>query len=128
MGWAFSTQKQIKKTRKPHKCICCREIIPIGKSCLYVDGKFDGDFISYYLCQTCNDIYDKFDLDWSDNIGDFGDELSNIVWDRKCKCGKRLNLEDWSIQGNTITVMCDGCDYTYTGPLDEFLGLERGAE
>lgn len=56
----FYTCKDIKKTRKEHKCVACSKIISKGTSAYHQCGKFDGEFYSYYLCPTCFKIMDKY--------------------------------------------------------------------
>lgn len=41
------------KTRKLHKCIGCNKLYPAKTQMLCVNGKFDGNFYSYYVCQSC---------------------------------------------------------------------------
>lgn len=49
----FYSSKDIKKTRKVHRChLCCLEI-PIGASCFYEAGKYDLDFFSRHSHHEC---------------------------------------------------------------------------
>jgi hypothetical protein len=42
-----------RKTRKPHSCVECGEVIPIGVTCEYVSGCWDGRWDSHYTCAAC---------------------------------------------------------------------------
>lgn len=46
----------IKKTRKPHKCVLCLRIIPIGLRMRYWVGIHENDFHHSYCCTTCDEI------------------------------------------------------------------------
>ena len=47
------TSKDVKKTRKEHRCHLCGLKIPVGLACLYEAGKHDGDFFSRYSHNEC---------------------------------------------------------------------------
>jgi len=49
----FYNERQVKKTRKDHKCFGCRAKLPIGSTCFYISGVYEGDFGAYYLCIKC---------------------------------------------------------------------------
>ena len=54
----FYSERQVKKTRKDHKCMGCREKIPKGSTAFYVTGTDEGRFSDYYLCIPCRDYLD----------------------------------------------------------------------
>lgn len=55
----FYNERKVKKTRKDHKCFGCREKIPVGSSCYYFSGVYEGDFCADYLCTKCKDYLVK---------------------------------------------------------------------
>lgn len=57
-GEFFSSR--IVKTRKRHQCACCCRMIPKGFRAVFHQGKCDGEFYSYYLCNTCETLTDKY--------------------------------------------------------------------
>jgi hypothetical protein len=58
----------IKKTRKPHRCFGCLEMIPIG-SPAHVQVNADGGKIDrFYTHTTCQRIIDNMDLRYGDEI------------------------------------------------------------
>lgn len=77
MSSDFSNERQINKTRKPHRCFGCREIIPAGSPAMYCSGVWEGDFSSAYYCMPCEEfIKDPANQEiWSEGIyaGDIGD-------------------------------------------------------
>lgn len=70
----FYSERQIKKTRKDHKCLGCREKIPKGTTAFYISGVYEGDFGAYYFCIPCRDYLDRNPLERGDFWceGDFG--------------------------------------------------------
>lgn len=55
----FCNERQVKKTKKDHRCFGCREKLPIGSTCFYISGVYEGDFGGYYLCTKCHEYLDK---------------------------------------------------------------------
>ena len=49
----FYNSKEVKKTRKDHKCFLCQLDIPTGSNCMYESGKYDGEFFSRYSHNEC---------------------------------------------------------------------------
>ena len=72
----FYNERQIKKTRKDHKCFGCREKLPKGSTAFYIAGIAEDGFSYYYLCEPCRDYLDRNPLE----RGDFWSEgeLGNI--------------------------------------------------
>ena len=63
----FYSERQVKKTRKDHKCFGCREKLPKGSTAFYITGIGDDGFESYHLCIPC--------WEWDRrNPGEDGDE------------------------------------------------------
>jgi hypothetical protein len=50
---SFYSEKWIKKTRKPHRCIWCDEMIPAGSTTCYSSGTWHGDFYANHLHPEC---------------------------------------------------------------------------
>ena len=71
----FYIEREVKKTRKDHKCLGCREKIPAGSSASYIAGTNGDGFSAYHLCVPCweyLDIHPMEDYDfWCE--GDLGD-------------------------------------------------------
>lgn len=80
----FYNSKEIKKTRKEHKCFLCYVKIPINSNCHYESGKFDGDFFSRYSHKECS-------IEWNrqNREAEYGDEWG---WFEDYKDG---NPNDW---------------------------------
>ena len=57
MSMEFYSSKDIKKTRKAHKCEHCFLSIPKGSTCLYEAGKWEGDFFSHHTHNECANEY-----------------------------------------------------------------------
>jgi hypothetical protein len=88
----FWNNRRIKKTRKKHRCECCGQIIPVGNSCEYSAGKFDGDFFFQYVCERCwnwvldnRDRLDSSELSWDEVIEIMSDDFRENVC---CNCDK----------------------------------------
>jgi hypothetical protein len=45
----------VRKARKPHKCIECRETIKAGQQYVYRSTKWEGDVSSWAVCLVCDD-------------------------------------------------------------------------
>jgi hypothetical protein len=68
----------VRRARKPHKCVECREAIPIGARYEHASGIWDGRADSYKTCLSCIEIRDHFACDgyyygqiWEDVYGNF---------------------------------------------------------
>lgn len=68
------------KARKTHTCIECRETIPIGARYTKSVGKWDGEFSTVRLCESCKEIGAEFSNGGSWAYGTIWDELETN-WD-----------------------------------------------
>ena len=48
------------KARKPHRCVECREAIPVGAKYERMSGKWDGDVRTETTCLCCQEIRSSF--------------------------------------------------------------------
>ncbi len=62
----FHSLRDVKKTRKNHRCFLCRLDIPKGTRCTYEAGKFDGEFYGRYSHDECSRMWSDINQD-SDN-------------------------------------------------------------
>ena len=53
----FQNHKDIKRTRKDHRCYLCFLIIPKGSACSYSSGVYEGDFYSHYDHHECMKLW-----------------------------------------------------------------------
>lgn len=73
---SFYAERQIKKTKKDHRCVGCCQIIPAGSPAIYIANS-EPDFSYGHICTACTDYMNKYDdhLDddgcWSE--GDIGE-------------------------------------------------------
>ena len=73
----FYSERQVKKTRKDHRCFGCREKLPKGTTVFYIAGTNDDGFTSCYLCIPCKEWIDN-------NPGEVDDEWGEgDVWDAR---------------------------------------------
>ncbi len=74
-GW-----REVKKTRKKHRCFGCRELIQEGSRAWYVAGKYEGDFFADYYCDDCKVFMDENPDYFEEEIyyGDIGDARKEI--------------------------------------------------
>ncbi len=49
------TEQLVKKTRKPHRCHGCMEIIPVGSEALVNTCTDGGEIYTLYFCKSCTD-------------------------------------------------------------------------
>lgn len=56
----FYTESVVRKSRKPHRCCECREVIPPGYGYQRAVGKSDGRFWSSVTCLPCVEIRKAF--------------------------------------------------------------------
>lgn len=70
----FQSERQIKKTRKDHKCFGCCENIPKGTKAFYITDVENGKFGAYYLCEQCREYIDRSPFERGDSFseGDLG--------------------------------------------------------
>ena len=61
--------------RKPHKCCECDRVIPTGEKYLRIEGKWDGDFLTFKQCTHCVALYRWFQVVCG------GSTLSGLAYD-----------------------------------------------
>jgi hypothetical protein len=54
MSYPFSSDRKINRTRKPHRCIWCSQIIEAGSAAFYYAGVWEGDFCCGHFHPECN--------------------------------------------------------------------------
>lgn len=59
----FYNEREVKKTRKNHRCQWCNEPIPAGSSTVYTSGVFEGDFFSGHMHKECAHAMHKADCE-----------------------------------------------------------------
>lgn len=97
-------ERQVKATRKPHRCAYCGKEIQTGSSALYEWGIADGFPFSRYACSTCIPLLDDF---WRytvcdiEDIREAFDGYLEVYEEEKSKtkvctkCGKQLPLHSF---------------------------------
>ena len=114
---SFWNSKQIKKSRKDHKCEFCGRKIPKGSSCKYEAGVYEGDFQSYYLCNRCVEAFSEWDIDLSDGFscGEFYDYAYEHKLADCPECNSSNHREsEWSEDTMSCEYECDNCDHIWT--------------
>lgn len=92
---SFSNNREIKKTRKDHWCVCCGIVIPKGSNCTYFAGTCDGDFYSDYTCNYCKQWVKDHRNDLDNPF--YWDDVSEMMWDelrQKCETCKSWDKID----------------------------------
>ncbi|MDD5064992.1 MAG: hypothetical protein PHQ35_09595 [Phycisphaerae bacterium] len=111
----FWESKDIKHTRKEHKCEYCGCRIPAGSSCRNEVGTYEGDFNHYYLCNRCLVFWDKYGDKSSDELGKLEDDLiySDLM---RCPICKKDNERNYKLINNkqAIAIECDNCNHKWT--------------
>ena len=98
-------KRQVKATRKPHRCEYCGKEIQTGSSALHEWGIYDGFPFSRYACSTCIPLlydfwfYNEYEVE---NIREAFDSFLEVYEDEKSKtkvcskCGKQLPLHSFA--------------------------------
>lgn len=88
----FHEKRDIKSTRKDHKCEGCCEKIKKGSSAEYNVGNWYEGFYYYYLCTPCSEFVKKYPKLVIDDLDDcfLSGEIPNI---RK-ELEEKLKLEE----------------------------------
>ncbi len=74
--------KNIKKTRKKHRCALCLRKIPEGFSSRLHQGKTEDGFFAYYTCNTCTKLLEGWpELFVDDDLTLRDDYLSDLMSD-----------------------------------------------
>ena len=56
---SFSSIQHIKKSKKPHACVCTGAVIPAGSPYVRFSGIWDGDFYSMCIHPVAAPIYER---------------------------------------------------------------------
>ena len=56
----FFSERQIKRTRKPHRCQWCAELVAAGAAAVYQAGMGESDFFAQYLHPECGRASRKY--------------------------------------------------------------------
>ena len=94
MSWDFCDVKIIKKTRKPHKCVFCGRIIPVGSQNIeHWHGLHDEGFQCSYACHWCEKHEERFISDnWvDDEILDFWECLEEDIFSKELQPYRNKN-------------------------------------
>lgn len=67
---SFSDTRAIAKTRKPHRCCWCAEVIPQGSSAVYTVNKSNGDFSTGHWHDECHAAYNRMSNKEFDDVQD----------------------------------------------------------
>ena len=118
----FCTQiKPIKRTQKPHRCIYCERIIPVGSRAYTWFYSWGGsDSGSGYSCHPCENskIVDKQDYQDGDEVsGAITDYLDGHEYEKiKCHNCESHNYDEWEWSENhhDIIFTCGNCEEKYT--------------
>ena len=113
----FSNGKYV-VTRKPHLCILCNRLIPVGSKAYHESGIWEGDWQSWYMCKPCeiNEVYEP------------GEEISDEdfwLWVKDLKeslcpvCDSKDTDWDWNKDETSIVFNCNECDATW----EKFIGF-----
>ena len=79
----FCEVKEIKKSKKPHRCCECGDTIPTGSSYVYISGKWDGEVSSFHQHQECAEACRSVRDDISEGCIAFGHYTE---WLGECFC------------------------------------------
>jgi len=76
-GPSVFNQRYVEKSRKEYKCYECRELIPIGSAYKYVFGVWDGDALTFHICEKCGDLQDSLEaLGFCTELGELKNSYS----------------------------------------------------
>jgi hypothetical protein len=119
MSWAFCNTRNIKKTRKPHRCIFCGRTIPEGTENVYNwSGLFEGNFQNSYSCHWCEEHQSRLIDDYDSEILDFWDCLREDIFQDKfrrfkdCDCVDERGMTgsiEATLKGDYLIFECDTC-------------------
>ena len=106
------------KTKKPHRCVTCNRIIPVGNKMYNYNGMYEGDWQNWYMCQPCETLDVSDGNDYLDG-DDFSEWLREYFKQSECpKChgvdeyGYHDNYHsdwDWSEDLKTVEFTCEVC-------------------
>lgn len=82
----FFTERNIKATRKDHRCEGCGTSIGAGEPAWYFSQKHDGDFFAAHYHPECraaeialNNLRGTYDGEW-DSLYEIADEREDVEW------------------------------------------------
>lgn len=70
----FCAYRNIKRTAKEHRCVCCGAVVETGSSALYFAQKWDGYFFHGYMHHDCRDC----EIRLNDLAETYADEWINL--------------------------------------------------
>jgi len=133
MSWECIKNITIKKTRKPHKCVCCDRTIPAGaKNIDYYCGKSDGWFQSSYRCNWCEDNW--YNLCDGEYMLDFWECLKYYIFPElfekyiDCECTDKQGFEgciEPKLKGDYLIFECEDCNKIWHR---EYMPMAHGGE
>jgi len=77
-----------RKARKHHKCYECKRVIDIGQKYQYIKGNWDGKWLEFKTCLSCEELRDQ--LKYDGELAPFG-ELQEWASEN----GIEFTLEGW---------------------------------
>lgn len=103
-------------TRKPHRCEACSTVFPAGSKLRYYKAVQDGEHYYHYYCQTCLDLRDLLDIDWSDGVQESQEAAPELAYylecpraiDRRCQYDLSYCIDDVDLDfiRGTLTAEC----------------------
>lgn len=102
----FWNTRRVNKLRKSQRCEYCDRRLEPGTSAMYHSGLFGGEFISYYLCDWCDNHIAEIEApdggSYEFKSGGLWNAVINGHCDIKCpQCGEtELEVKDY----NTISI------------------------
>ena len=101
--------RDVKRSRKPHKCCECHAPIPVGSAYEYTSGLWDGEQQDFHICQLCVELREWARIsvpcfcwtygDMHENVRDMVQEVAPSVpgffmeWGRRMVKIRRRKLE-----------------------------------
>lgn len=104
-----------RKARKEHRCEYCGKKIKIGETYSRETGIYEGDFNDYAMCARCRAIWHDMTSSWSDELGEFRDDLfeNDLVMCPACGSVNRQDY-DFAEDMQSVTCECLDCGREYT--------------
>lgn len=120
---SFWSSTEIKRARKPHKCLYCGRTIQQGEAYSHECGTYEDEFQHYDLCIRCRYLCNEYEHD--DTLGEFHDTL----WDNdliSCPSCGSINLRAYEFSHDMMSCECecDNCDEKWEADLT-IEGLEK---
>ena len=109
----FTSERFVKRARKPHRCQECRRAIAIGDSCHYQSALFEGDISDGYTCVHCHVAGEWLSTNCGGYlVGSMCEDIAEHVQEYaaakpKCMSGLRLLLlgmrQQWTVKQGPYT-------------------------